>query len=70
LLGLVDADAFDAAGVDPTSRAEELDVVAWGRLAAAAGLPAGADAAAGADAVAPPVGLGPADAAEGPGDQS
>jgi 16S rRNA (adenine1518-N6/adenine1519-N6)-dimethyltransferase len=36
LAGLVDADAFAAAGVDPTVRAEELDVVAWGRLAEAA----------------------------------
>jgi 16S rRNA (adenine1518-N6/adenine1519-N6)-dimethyltransferase len=33
LAGLVDSATFDAAGVDPTARAEELDVVAWGRLA-------------------------------------
>jgi 16S rRNA (adenine1518-N6/adenine1519-N6)-dimethyltransferase len=36
LAGLVDADAFDAAGVEPTARAEDLDVEAWGRLARAA----------------------------------
>lgn len=35
LAGLVDAAAFDAAGVDPSARAEELDVEAWGRLASA-----------------------------------
>jgi 16S rRNA (adenine1518-N6/adenine1519-N6)-dimethyltransferase len=33
LQGLVAAGAFDAAGIEPTARAEELDVVAWGRLA-------------------------------------
>ena len=33
LAGLVDPDAFEAAGVAPTARAEELDVLAWGRLA-------------------------------------
>ena len=36
LAGLVDDTAFVAAGVPPTARAEELDVVAWGRLAACA----------------------------------
>ena len=36
LAGLVDADAFVAADVEPTARAEELDVMAWGRLAEAA----------------------------------
>ncbi|MGI8752031.1 MAG: 16S rRNA (adenine(1518)-N(6)/adenine(1519)-N(6))-dimethyltransferase RsmA [Acidimicrobiales bacterium] len=40
LTGLVDADAFAAAGVDPTMRAEDLDVEAWGRLAIAAAGPA------------------------------
>jgi 16S rRNA (adenine1518-N6/adenine1519-N6)-dimethyltransferase len=35
LEGRVDASAFEVAGVDPQSRAEELDVAAWGRLAAA-----------------------------------
>ncbi|MGH9123896.1 MAG: 16S rRNA (adenine(1518)-N(6)/adenine(1519)-N(6))-dimethyltransferase RsmA [Acidimicrobiales bacterium] len=34
LEGLVTADDFSCAGVEPTARAEELDVVAWGRLAA------------------------------------
>jgi 16S rRNA (adenine1518-N6/adenine1519-N6)-dimethyltransferase len=34
LAGVVDPSAFDAAGVAPTARAEELDVEAWGRLAA------------------------------------
>ena len=38
LSGLVGPDAFEAAGVRPEARAEELDVAAWGRLAAAAGL--------------------------------
>jgi 16S rRNA (adenine1518-N6/adenine1519-N6)-dimethyltransferase len=33
---LVAPDAFAAAGIDPTARAEELDVVDWGRLALAA----------------------------------
>lgn len=37
LADIVDPEAFAAAGVDPTARAEELDVYAWGRLAAAAG---------------------------------
>jgi 16S rRNA (adenine1518-N6/adenine1519-N6)-dimethyltransferase len=35
LAGLVPAGAFEAAGVKPESRAENLDVYAWGRLAAA-----------------------------------
>jgi 16S rRNA (adenine1518-N6/adenine1519-N6)-dimethyltransferase len=35
LAGVVPAGAFEAAGVAPTARAEELDVEAWGRLAAA-----------------------------------
>ena len=34
LLGVVAPDAFEAAGVAPEARPEELDVVAWGRLAA------------------------------------
>ena len=34
LVGVVDPGAFEAAGVSPGSRAEELDVAAWGRLAA------------------------------------
>lgn len=33
LSGLVTPEAFEAAGVRPEARAEELDVVAWGRLA-------------------------------------
>ncbi|MDQ1429062.1 MAG: rRNA (adenine1518-N6/adenine1519-N6)-dimethyltransferase [Acidimicrobiaceae bacterium] len=33
LQGLVSAGAFAAAGIEPTARAEELDVMAWGRLA-------------------------------------
>jgi 16S rRNA (adenine1518-N6/adenine1519-N6)-dimethyltransferase len=36
LSGLVDAAAFTAAGVDPTARAEQLDLEAWGRLTRAA----------------------------------
>ncbi|MGI8493613.1 MAG: 16S rRNA (adenine(1518)-N(6)/adenine(1519)-N(6))-dimethyltransferase RsmA [Acidimicrobiales bacterium] len=36
LAGIVDPAAFEDAGIDPASRAEELDVAAWGRLAAAA----------------------------------
>lgn len=36
LSGLVAPDDFDRAGVAPESRAEDLDVVAWGRLATAA----------------------------------
>jgi 16S rRNA (adenine1518-N6/adenine1519-N6)-dimethyltransferase len=35
LAGQVGAEAFELAGVDPRARAEELDVLAWGRLAAA-----------------------------------
>jgi 16S rRNA (adenine1518-N6/adenine1519-N6)-dimethyltransferase len=34
--GLVDAQAFACAGVRPEARAEELDVLAWGRLATCA----------------------------------
>lgn len=37
LADIVDPEAFAAAAVDPTARAEELDVYAWGRLAAASG---------------------------------
>jgi 16S rRNA (adenine1518-N6/adenine1519-N6)-dimethyltransferase len=33
LAGVVDEAAFRAAGVEPTARPEELDVLAWGRLA-------------------------------------
>ena len=33
LAGLVDADAFERAGIAPEARAEELSVVDWGRLA-------------------------------------
>ena len=33
LQGLVSSGAFAAAGIEPTARAEELDVMAWGRLA-------------------------------------
>ena len=36
LTQLVPAEAFEAAGVSPEARAEDLDVQAWGRLAAAA----------------------------------
>ncbi len=39
LAGQVDDAAFVAAGVRPEARAEELDVVAWGRLADAAARP-------------------------------
>ena len=39
LAGLVPPEAFEAAGVRPEARAEELDVVAWGRLAACAPSP-------------------------------
>ena len=35
LAGVVDEAAFAEAGVDPTARAEDLGVVAWGRLAGA-----------------------------------
>jgi len=34
LAGVVNPEAFDRAGVRPDARAEELDVAAWGRLAA------------------------------------
>ena len=34
LAGVVAPEAFEAAGVRPEARAEELDVVTWGRLAA------------------------------------
>jgi 16S rRNA (adenine1518-N6/adenine1519-N6)-dimethyltransferase len=37
LAGLVDAAAFEAAGVEPAARAEELTVEDWGRLAGASG---------------------------------
>lgn len=33
LAGVVDPAVFEAVGIDPTSRAENLDVSAWGRLA-------------------------------------
>jgi len=36
LAGLVPIDAFEAAGIRPEARAEELDVEAWGRLASCA----------------------------------
>ena len=35
LAGMVPAGAFEAAAVRPDSRAENLDIYAWGRLAAA-----------------------------------
>lgn len=35
LAGVVPEGAFGAAGIDPTARAEDLDIQAWGRLAAA-----------------------------------
>ena len=34
LAGVVEPTAFERAGVRPDARAEELDVAAWGRLAA------------------------------------
>ncbi len=37
LAGMVGPEVFACAGVDPSARAEELDVVAWGRLAACRG---------------------------------
>ena len=40
LAGLVPPGAFEAADVKPDSRAEDLDVYAWGRLAAAVRTPA------------------------------
>ncbi len=36
LADLVEPTAFEEAAIDPTARAEELDIVAWGRLAAVA----------------------------------
>jgi 16S rRNA (adenine1518-N6/adenine1519-N6)-dimethyltransferase len=42
LAGLVTPAGFEAAGIRPESRAEELDVHAWGRLAATIANPAGA----------------------------
>jgi 16S rRNA (adenine1518-N6/adenine1519-N6)-dimethyltransferase len=42
LAGLVTAAEFEAAGVKPESRAEELDVLAWGRLAVARATSSGA----------------------------
>jgi 16S rRNA (adenine1518-N6/adenine1519-N6)-dimethyltransferase len=39
LAGLVGPEAFEAAAVRPEARAEELDVVAWGRLASCASSP-------------------------------
>jgi 16S rRNA (adenine1518-N6/adenine1519-N6)-dimethyltransferase len=44
LAGLVPESAFAAAGVAPQARAGELDVTAWGRLAAAARAPVGGGA--------------------------
>jgi 16S rRNA (adenine1518-N6/adenine1519-N6)-dimethyltransferase len=35
LIDVIDPDAFILAGIDPTSRAEQLDVYQWGRLAGA-----------------------------------
>jgi 16S rRNA (adenine1518-N6/adenine1519-N6)-dimethyltransferase len=37
LAGVVDAECFEAAGIDPRARAEELSVQQWGRLAACSG---------------------------------
>jgi 16S rRNA (adenine1518-N6/adenine1519-N6)-dimethyltransferase len=34
LAGVVDPEAFARSGVRPEARAEELDIAAWGRLAA------------------------------------
>jgi 16S rRNA A1518/A1519 N6-dimethyltransferase RsmA/KsgA/DIM1 with predicted DNA glycosylase/AP lyase activity len=39
LAGLVPPAAFEAAGIRPEARAEELSVEEWGRLAAAAPTP-------------------------------
>jgi 16S rRNA (adenine1518-N6/adenine1519-N6)-dimethyltransferase len=39
LAGVIEADAFECAGVRPEARAEELDVETWGRLAACAPSP-------------------------------
>jgi 16S rRNA (adenine1518-N6/adenine1519-N6)-dimethyltransferase len=44
LAGLVAPETFEAAGIRPESRAEELDVQAWGRLAAATMAAAGGSA--------------------------
>ncbi len=38
LAGLVDQSAFERAGISPQARAEDLDVAAWGRLAACSAL--------------------------------
>jgi hypothetical protein len=35
LAGIVDSATFERAGISPESRAEDLDVQAWGRLCAA-----------------------------------
>jgi 16S rRNA (adenine1518-N6/adenine1519-N6)-dimethyltransferase len=37
LAGVVGAECFEAAGIDPQMRAEELSVEQWGRLAACSG---------------------------------
>ena len=37
LAGVVDPECFEAAGIEPTARAEELSVEQWGRLAACSG---------------------------------
>ncbi len=39
--GMVNSDQFERAGIQPTSRAEELDVAAWGRLTIAVGADVG-----------------------------
>ena len=39
LKGLLDDDAIRAAGIDPVTRPEDIDVAAWGRLAATVGSP-------------------------------
>jgi 16S rRNA (adenine1518-N6/adenine1519-N6)-dimethyltransferase len=44
LSGMVDAAGFERAGISPESRAEELDVLAWGRLAREAHLQQTGDA--------------------------
>jgi 16S rRNA (adenine1518-N6/adenine1519-N6)-dimethyltransferase len=36
LAGVVSVEAIEAAGIDPSARAEELDIAAWGRLTACA----------------------------------
>ena len=38
LAGLLDPAAFECADIRPEARAEDLDVVAWGRLAACSAL--------------------------------